>query len=106
MRQWQAPQRHRGRRRPHRDRAPPGGGAAGSRRLGLPEDLGDLVDLDEQLVGHGDVVAALRATRTGQLGRLVEQGVQLRVLLEVRGLEVVGPQHPEVVLDQVGSAPP
>src|SRR3712207_7348252 len=36
-----------------------------------------------------------------ELGRLVEQRVQLRVLLEVRGLEVVGPQHPQVVLDQL-----
>ena len=29
--------------------------------------------------------------------------VQLRVLLEVRGLEVVGPEHPQVVLDQLGA---
>ena len=29
--------------------------------------------------------------------------VQLRVLLEVRRLEVVGPQHPQVVLDQLGA---
>ena len=46
---------------------------------------------------------ALGAGRAGQLGGLVEQRVQLRVLLEVRGLEVVGPQHPQVVLDQLGA---
>ena len=39
----------------------------------------------------------------GQLGGLVDELVQLRVLLEVRGLEVVGPQHPQVVLDQLGA---
>ena len=38
-----------------------------------------------------------------ELGRLVDEGVQLRVLLEVRRLEVVGPQHPEVVLDELGA---
>src|SRR5207248_10667012 len=69
--------------------------------LGLPEDLGDLLDLTEQLVGRADVHAALGATGAGQLGRLVEQLVQLGVLLEVRRLEVVGPQHPQVVLDQL-----
>ena len=47
-------------------------------------------------------IAALGAGGAGQLGGLVEQAVQLGVLLEVRGLEVVGPQHPEVVLDQLG----
>jgi hypothetical protein len=52
--------------------------------LGLPEDLGDLVDLGEQLVSDGDVVAGLRAaTAAGKLGRLVEQLVELGVLLEV-----------------------
>ena len=34
---------------------------------------------------------------------LLNRLVQLRVLLEVRRLEVVGPQHPEVVLDQLGA---
>src|SRR3954453_9579331 len=72
----------------------------GSSLLGLPEDLGDLVDLGEQLVGHVAVEGALGAGGAGELGGLVDQGVQLGVLLEVRGLEVVGPQHPEVVLDQ------
>jgi hypothetical protein len=73
-----------------------------SRLLGLPEDLGDLLDLSEQLLGHGRVDRALRARGAGQLGGLVEQRVQLRVLLEVRRLEVVGPEHPEVVLDELG----
>ena len=85
-----------------------GGGAPvrtrrlGSSRLGLGEDLGDFVDLGEQLVGHGRVVGGLGTTWTaaGKLGGLVEQLMQIGILLEVRGLEVVGPQHPEVVLDQ------
>src|SRR5580704_16785690 len=60
--------------------------------LGLPEDLADLVDLAQQLVGHRRVGAGLGATASAcQLGGLVEEGVQLRVLLEVRRLEVVGP---------------
>ena len=46
---------------------------------------------------------ALAAGGAGLLGGAVEQVVQLRVLLEVRRLEVVGPQHPEVVLDQLGA---
>jgi hypothetical protein len=71
----------------------------GLRLLGLPEDRRDLVDLAEQLVGHGHVDRALGAAGAGQLRGLVEQVVQLRVLLEVRGLEVVGPQHPQVLLD-------
>src|ERR1022692_245648 len=70
--------------------------------LGLPEDLVDLVDLGQQFVRLGDVGAALGATSAGQLGGLVEQRVQLGVLLEVRRLEVVRPQHPQVVLDQLG----
>ena len=48
------------------------------------------------------VGAALRAARARQLGGLVEQPVQVRVLLEMRRLEVVGPQHPQVVLDELG----
>src|SRR5580698_6768174 len=63
--------------------------------LGLPEDLGDLLDLAQQLVRLLDRAAALGAARPGQLGGLVEQLVELRVLLEVGGLEVVGPQHPQ-----------
>src|SRR3712207_3239523 len=69
--------------------------------LRLPEDLVDLGDVVQQLLALGGVHAALAAGGAGLLGRLVEQLVQLRVLLEVRGLEVVGPQHPQVVLDQV-----
>ena len=46
---------------------------------------------------------ALGAGGAGELGGLVDQLVQLGVLLEVRGLEVVGPQHPQVVLDQLGA---
>src|SRR4051794_22205962 len=69
-----------------------------SRLLGLPEDLGDFLDLGEQLVSRGRVGRRLRpaGAAAGQLGGLVEQAVQLRVLLEVVRLEVVGPQHPEV----------
>src|SRR3954451_25079013 len=89
---------------PGRPRGRPGSGRAvrlGS-GLGLPEDLVDLRDVVEELLALGRVHAALAAGGAGLLGRLVEQLVQLRVLLEVRGLEVVGPQHPQVVLDQVG----
>src|SRR5580693_4456995 len=69
--------------------------------LRLPEDLRDLLDLREQLVRRGDVGRALGAATTpGQLRGLVDEGVQLRVLLEVRRLEVVRPQHPQVVLDE------
>src|SRR5580704_18071633 len=71
--------------------------------LGLPEDLVDLLDLGQQFVRLGRVRAALGAGRPGELGGLVEQLVQLRVLLEVRRLEVVGPQHPQVVRDQLGA---
>src|SRR5215470_6623867 len=75
---------------------------AGSALLRLPEDLADLLDLGEKLVRLGHVGAALGAAGTGELGGLVEQRMELRVLLEVRRLEVVGPQHPQVVLDQFG----
>src|SRR6266851_7161155 len=71
--------------------------------LGLPENLGDVLDLGEQGVGDGRVGAALGASGARELGGVVEQLVQLRVLLEVRRLEVVGPQHPQVVFDQVGA---
>src|SRR3954462_13736950 len=71
--------------------------------LRLPEDLVDLGDLVEQLLRLAGVDAALAASGAGQLGGLVEQLVQLRVLLEVRRLEVVGPQHPEVVLHELGT---
>src|SRR5690606_928928 len=71
--------------------------------LGLPEDLGDLVDLLQQLLGHLRVGAALGARGPRELRRLVDERVQLRVLLEVRRLEVVRPQHPEVFLHQLGA---
>src|SRR5580704_2554404 len=87
-------------RAPGHARRPGGRDRGASALLGLPEDLADLLDLAEQLVGHARVHAALGARGAGELGRLVEQRVQLRVLLKVRCLEVVGPQHPQVVLDQ------
>src|ERR1700674_4160208 len=71
--------------------------------FGLPEDLADLVDLGQQLVRLRDVGAALGAARARQLRGGVEQLIELRVLLEVRWLEVVGPQYPQMVLDQVGA---
>src|SRR4051795_4605183 len=77
------------------------GGPSSGCGLRLPEDLVDLGDVVEQLLALGGVHAALAAGGAGLLGRLVEQLVQLRVLLEVRGLEVVGPQHPQVVLDEI-----
>src|SRR3954470_16608037 len=80
-----------------RRRGTPGSG----RGLGLPEDLVDLGDVVQQLLTFRGVHAALATGGAGRLRGLVEQLVQLRVLLEVRRLEVVGPQHPQVVLDQV-----
>src|SRR4051794_12641431 len=79
------------------------GGLSSGCGLRLPEDLVDLGDVVQQLLALGGVHAALAAGGAGLLGRLVEQLVQLWVLLEVRGLEVVGLQHPQVVLDQVGA---
>src|ERR1022692_1343254 len=71
--------------------------------LRLPEDLVDLVDLGEQRVRGGHVGAALGAAATArQLGGFVEQLAQLWVLLEVRRLEVIRPQHPQMVLDEFG----
>ena len=61
------------------------------RLLRLPEDFGDLVDLSEKIIGDSRIEGALGASGPGELGRLVKQLVQLRVLLEVRRLEVVGP---------------
>src|SRR5664279_69193 len=68
----------------------------------LLEDLVDLGNLLQELRPGGRVGRALYPAGAGELGGLVEQRVELRVLREVRGLEVVGPEHPEVVLDQVG----
>src|SRR3954463_16358328 len=69
--------------------------------LRLPEDLVDLGDLLQQLLGLAGVDGALAARSAGELRRLVEQLVQVGVLLEVRRLEVVGPEHPEMVLHQL-----
>src|SRR5436309_3439020 len=74
--------------------------SAASRFLGLPEDLVDLLDGVEQLLSLGRVDGVLGLAR--QLGGLPEVVVDLGVLLHVLGLEVVRPQHPEVVLDQLG----
>src|SRR3954452_23742197 len=99
---WPIPSHDGERRRPtgsagRRPRGTPGSG----RGLGLPEDLVDLGDVVQQLLTLRGVHAALATGGAGLLRGLVEQLVQLRVLLEVRRLEVVGPQHPQVVLDQV-----
>src|SRR6478672_4996845 len=59
---------------------------SGSGGLGLLEDPVDLVDLVEQLLRLGGIEPALRAGCPGELGGLIEEGVQLGVLLEVRGL--------------------
>src|SRR5438067_9256006 len=69
--------------------------------LGLPEDLVDLLDGVEELLALGRVDRVLALP--GQLGGLPEEVVDLGVLLGVLGLEVVRPQHPEVVLDQLGA---
>src|SRR3712207_651392 len=80
------------RRQGHQGRQRPASGAlAGRCRAGeasggglrLPEDLVDLGDVVEQLLALGRVHAALAASGAGLLGRLVEQLVQLRVLLEI-----------------------
>src|SRR6476659_1708272 len=55
--------------------------------LGLPEDLGDLVDRVEQLLPLRGVLRLLRGA--GFLRRVPEQVVQVLVLLEVLRLEVV-----------------
>src|SRR3954451_6862177 len=83
-----------------RERAP---ARPDSALLGLPEDVRDLGDVVEHLLPGLRVHGRLGAVRpaTGGLGGLVEQLVELRVLLEVRRLEVVRPEHPEVVLDEV-----
>ena len=57
-------------------------------------------DLVQQALADGLVVGLLHLAR--RLRRLPEQVAQLGVLGLVLGLEVVGPQHPQVVLDQVG----
>src|SRR5581483_7677588 len=61
----------------------------------------DLVDEPEQLVGDGHVGGLLGVA--GGLGGTPEEVVEVGHLLQVLGLEVVGPEHPEVMLDQVGA---
>src|SRR4051794_26383928 len=68
--------------------------------LCLPEDLVDVGDGVEQLLALLRGEALLRLA--GELGGLPELVVEVRILLQVLGLEVVGPQHPQVVLDQIG----
>src|SRR5437763_2609356 len=60
-------------------------------RLRLPEDLRDLVDRIQELLTLSRVLGLLRLAR--QLRGVPERVVQVRILLEVLGLEVVGPQH-------------
>ena len=52
--------------------------------LGLPEDLGDLLDLAEQLIGLGDVHAALGAGGARQLGD--HEVVPISIATEARKL--------------------
>src|SRR6266550_7184185 len=66
----------------------------------VPEDLVDLADQVEQLLSLVRVGRLLGVA--GLLGGVPEELVQLRVLLNVLGLEVVGPQHPQVVLHEIG----
>src|SRR4051812_8351690 len=67
--------------------------------LGCPEDLVDALDEVEELLALLGVHRLLGLA--GLLGGLPEQLVQLGMLLDVLGLEVVGPEHPEVMLDEV-----
>src|SRR5260370_18713293 len=64
-------------------------------------DLVDGVDPRQQLPGGGKVERLLDLA--GLLRRLPEVVVQVRVFLEVLGLEVVVPQDVEVVLDEFGA---
>lgn len=66
---------------------------AGSGLLRLPEDLVDLGDVVERLLARRRVGGRLGG-REGLQG-VVDQLVQLGVLLEVRGLEVVAPEDGE-----------
>src|SRR5918996_2705214 len=69
--------------------------------LRVPEDLVDLPDQVEQLLTLVGILRPLGVA--GCLAGLPEELVQLRVLLGVLRLEVVRPQHPQVVLHQVGA---
>ena len=61
--------------------------------------FGELVDRVQELLTLRGVLALLR--RAGELRRVPELLVQVGVRLQVLGLEVVGPQHPQVMLHQV-----
>src|ERR687891_632223 len=67
---------------------------------GLPH-LVDRVDHREQLLGRAGVERLLHLR--GLLGGLPEGLVEIRVLLEVLGLEVVVPEDVEVMLDELGA---
>src|SRR5688572_22076918 len=96
--------------RPRRGQVSPGGrigsgGSAVDARLlrtagGLPH-LVDRVDHRQQLLGRAGVERLLDLRRL--LGGLPEGLVQVRVLLEVLGLEVVVPQDVEMVLHELGA---
>src|SRR5207253_2398215 len=68
-------------------------------RLRLPEHLRDLIDRVEELLALRGVVGLLGVA--GFLRRVPEQLVQVRILLEVLGLEVVRPEHPQMMLHEV-----
>jgi hypothetical protein len=74
--------------------------AFGLYALGVPEDLGDLPRGGQQLLGgvHVDLLFDGR----GQLGGLPHDVVQVGVLLEMLGLEVVRPQNDDLVLGEFG----
>ena len=75
-------------------------------KLQFPYGRPHVHDLD-----RGDLQLAAMQRLAGRHDRQAQQDAavndairsKLRVLLEVRRLEVVGPQHPQVVLDQLGA---
>src|SRR6185437_2769608 len=87
-----------------RDQASSGGSTVQAGLLLAAGALPHLVDLvyeGQQLLRVLEVERGLHLR--GLLGGLPEDVVQVRVLLEVLGLEIVVPQDVEVVLDQVGA---
>src|SRR5690349_4852686 len=72
------------------------------RRFWFAEDRVDLGGQVEQFLAFGRVDRTVAPGRAGGLRCPVEQVMQLRVLLEVRRLEIVRPQHPQMMLDQLG----
>ena len=69
--------------------------------VGLPEDVGDLVDVRHELLAHRRVHGLLGLA--GLVDRLPEQLVQLRELREVIRCEEIGPQHHQVMLGLFGA---